>query len=126
MRVLAGFAGVGLLCMACSGSVSDGGPSGGGSSGTGTGGRGNTAGSAGLGATPTTSNVFVDQIVQTAVDKVDLLFMIDNSVSMADKQKVLEAALPVLLQRLASPSCVDASGNPTGSTISADGSCAAP
>ncbi|MFO7181466.1 MAG: hypothetical protein DIU78_022370, partial [Pseudomonadota bacterium] len=30
---------------------------------------------------PQTSNLFVDQIRQTAVDKIDLLFMIDNSIS---------------------------------------------
>ena len=64
-------------------------------------------------AQPTTSNVFVDQIVQTAVDKIDLLFMIDNSVSMADKQAILAAAVPVLLNRLVSPICVDANGTPT-------------
>ncbi|HEX3852318.1 MAG TPA: hypothetical protein VHW01_15215, partial [Polyangiaceae bacterium] len=59
---------------------------------------------------PTTSNVFVDQIVQTAVDKIDLLFMIDNSVSMADKQEILAAAVPVLLKRLVTPICVGADG----------------
>ena len=65
-------------------------------------------------AKPTTSNVFVDQIVQSAVDKIDLLFMIDNSVSMADKQEILRAAVPVLLNRLVAPICVDANGVPTG------------
>ena len=39
---------------------------------------------------PRTNNVYVDQIRQTAVDKIDLLFMIDNSISMADKQEILE------------------------------------
>src|SRR6478735_10318846 len=56
---------------------------------------------------PTTSNVFVDQIVQTAVDKIDLLFMIDNSVSVQDKQEILKAAVPVLVSRLVQPICVD-------------------
>jgi len=32
--------------------------------------------------------LFVDQIVQTAVDRIDLLFMVDNSASMADKQDI--------------------------------------
>ena len=41
---------------------------------------------------PKTSNLFVDQIVQTAVDKIDLLFMVDNSASMADKQEILKDA----------------------------------
>ncbi|MEP7049949.1 MAG: hypothetical protein ABJB12_06330 [Pseudomonadota bacterium] len=58
-------------------------------------------------AKPTTSNLFVDQIVQTGVDKIDLLFMIDNSVSMADKQEILKAAVPVLVSRLVDPICVD-------------------
>ncbi|HYQ43593.1 MAG TPA: hypothetical protein VER11_16540 [Polyangiaceae bacterium] len=61
---------------------------------------------------PKTSNVFVDQIIQTAVDKIDLLFMIDNSVSMQDKQEILKAAVPVLVGRLVQPICVDAMGKP--------------
>lgn len=61
-------------------------------------------------ATPRTSNVYIDQIRQTAVDKIDLLFMIDNSISMADKQAILSDAVPVLVQRLVSPSCINANG----------------
>jgi hypothetical protein len=56
---------------------------------------------------PKTTNIFVDQIQQKAVDKIDLLFMIDNSISMADKQKVLQDAVPDLVQRLVNPNCVD-------------------
>ena len=41
---------------------------------------------------PKTTNVFVSKIKQTAVNKIDLLFMIDNSISMADKQAVLKDA----------------------------------
>ena len=67
-------------------------------------------------AEPKTSNVFVDQIVQTAVDKIDLLFMVDDSVSMSDKQAILKAAVPVLVSRLVSPICVDANGKSTGET----------
>ena len=78
-------------------------------------------------AQPTTSNVFVDQIVQTAVDKIDLLFMIDNSVSMADKQDILRDAVPVLLGRLVQPICVDANGTPTGGNADqTTGACPAP
>jgi hypothetical protein len=62
---------------------------------------------------PTTSNLFVDQIVQSSVDKIDLLFMIDNSASMADKQEILKSAVPVLVTRLTSPICVNAQGEPT-------------
>jgi hypothetical protein len=71
---------------------------------------------------PTTSNVFVDQIIQTAVDKIDLLFMIDNSVSMQDKQEILKAAVPVLVKRLVTPICVDATGKATGE-VSSGGVC---
>ncbi len=46
----------------------------------------------------------------TAIDKVDLLFVIDNSRSMADKQEVLQSAVPDLLKRLVNPSCVDGKG----------------
>jgi hypothetical protein len=66
---------------------------------------------------PNTSNLFVDQIVQTAVDKIDLLFMIDNSRSMADKQKILGEAVPVLVQRLVTPACVNRDGDPTGQNV---------
>jgi len=57
-------------------------------------------------ATPKTSNVYVDEIRQTSVDKIDLLFMIDNSISMADKQAILADAVPILVQRLVTPLCV--------------------
>lgn len=61
---------------------------------------------------PQTSNVFVDQIRQTAIDKIDLLFVIDNSISMADKQAILSVAVPGLVERLVNPDCVqvDAEG----------------
>ncbi len=63
-------------------------------------------------ATPATTNVYISQIRQTGVDKIDLLFMIDNSISMADKQQILSQAVPVLVQRLIQPSCVDGNGMP--------------
>ena len=72
---------------------------------------------------PKTNNEFVDQIVQTAVDKIDLLFMVDNSASMADKQDILRDAVPVLVSRLISPICVNAMGAPTGKS-SVNGACA--
>src|SRR5262249_44330016 len=56
---------------------------------------------------PKTTNVFVTKVTGGNVDKIDLLFMIDNSSSMADKQRVLEDAVPDLVQRLVSPNCVD-------------------
>jgi hypothetical protein len=58
-------------------------------------------------------------------DKIDLLFVIDNSISMADKQTLLRDAVPLLVQRLVTPVCVDASGTPNGQHARANGTCAA-
>ncbi len=62
---------------------------------------------------PTTKDSFNSQISQAQVDKVDLLFMIDNSSSMGDKQAILADAVPLLVTGLLQPKCVDANGNPT-------------
>src|SRR5262245_12481003 len=72
-------------------------------------------------APPKTSNGVIKTVTQSGVDKIDLLFMIDNSISMADKQRILAEAVPVLVQRLVDPICVDEDGNPTGDT--AQGNC---
>lgn len=42
--------------------------------------------------------------------KIDLLFVIDNSISMFEKQSVLSAAVPSLVSRLVNPWCVGQSG----------------
>jgi len=60
---------------------------------------------------PRTTNLLVTQLKRDAPDKIDLLFMIDNSLSMADKQSMLAAAVPALVKRLVSPRCVDPSTN---------------
>jgi hypothetical protein len=88
-------------------------------------------------AVPKTSNIYIDEIRQTAVDKIDLLFMIDNSISMADKQAILADAVPLLVQRLITPICVRAcaasdncspaqekDGIPVGGNANAMGQCA--
>lgn len=72
---------------------------------------------------PNTSNIYVAEIRQTAVDKIDLLFMIDNSISMADKQQILREAVPVLVRRLVTPVCIDGNGNATGQNSNSDGEC---
>ena len=41
------------------------------------------------------------------VDKIDLLFVVDNSPSMLDKQRVLAKAVPDLVDRLINPKCID-------------------
>src|SRR5690349_6898261 len=65
-------------------------------------------------AEPYTTNIFVKAVTQRFVDKIDLLFMIDNSVSMKDKQQVLNDAVPVLVERLVTPRCLDDAGNSVG------------
>lgn len=72
-------------------------------------------------ATPKTTSRVVDKETQSSVDKIDLLFMIDNSSSMADKQAVLADAVPDLVGRLVSPICVDGKGAPVGDNDSSDG-----
>lgn len=56
---------------------------------------------------PTTKTTFTTEISQAAVDKVDLLLMIDSSSSMGDKQKILANAVPDLVRGLVEPRCVD-------------------
>src|SRR5690606_8786862 len=58
------------------------------------------------------------------IDKLDLLLVIDNSLSMTDKQAVLSDAIPGLTRRLLTPLCLDASGRPTGREAGSDGKCA--
>jgi len=45
-----------------------------------------------------------------AISRIDLLLVIDNSRSMADKQEVLGTAVPDLVDRLVNPRCVDVAG----------------
>ena len=64
------------------------------------------------GLSPTTKTNFNTVVKQQAVDKIDLLFAIDNSRSMGDKQKLLAQAVPDLIDRLLTPDCFDNSVNP--------------
>ena len=57
---------------------------------------------------PRTTSTIVERLTQDAVDKIDLLLDIDNSGSMADKQRILELAVPLLVEPLLNPRCVDA------------------
>jgi hypothetical protein len=78
---------------------------------------------------PVTHTNFVTSIPQGAIDKVDLLFDIDNSASMGDKQAYLSQAIPDLVTRLVRPNCVvEQDGGrqvPTGARAEADGTCPA-
>jgi hypothetical protein len=61
-------------------------------------------------ADPNLKTNFTNIIHSVAVDKLDLLFMIDNSASMGDKQALLAQAVPDMINRLVSPNCVDTAG----------------
>ena len=96
-----------------------------GDSSTGTGGvsGSGTGGGAATGGEGETTNVYLSQIRATGIDKLDLLFMIDNSLSMANKQQLFAEAVPVLVARLITPQCVDADRKPTGESADATGHC---
>lgn len=57
---------------------------------------------------PRTTNILVDLLPQNVVSKVDMLFVIDNSMSMADKQAILAEAVPDLVSRFVKPVCMNA------------------
>ncbi|HLK40498.1 MAG TPA: hypothetical protein VKU41_27285 [Polyangiaceae bacterium] len=60
--------------------------------------------------------------MRVIASKVDLLFMIDNSASMGDKQAIVAASVPELINRLVNPNCIDGSGRALG--LSQNGQCA--
>jgi hypothetical protein len=69
-------------------------------------------------ATPEVTARVMEQVKQNKVNKIDLLFMIDNSSSMADKQAILGQAVPELVKRLIEPKCVDkVTGEITGDAV---------
>ncbi|HLK39279.1 MAG TPA: hypothetical protein VKU41_21110 [Polyangiaceae bacterium] len=72
---------------------------------------------------PTTLETVSLPIRTESVDKLDLLFMIDNSASMGDKQTLLAQAVPDMINRLVSPNCVDDAGNLTDAVYSAMTGC---
>ena len=65
----------------------------------------------------------VEHIEPLVVDKLDLLIVIDNSGSMADKQKMLGEAIPTLVKRFITPPCVNTQGDYTGDLANALGEC---
>ncbi|MEM9691199.1 MAG: hypothetical protein AAGA56_01520 [Myxococcota bacterium] len=56
---------------------------------------------------PRTTTTLVERLTQSAVDKIDLLLVIDNSRSMADKQAILALAVPDLANQLINPVCIN-------------------
>jgi hypothetical protein len=79
---------------------------------SGKGGSGGAGGSGGVGGSTTPAHA----------DKIDLLFAIDNSSSMADKQKILAAVAPEIVAPLVSPPCVDSQ---TGAQVAPSAPCPA-
>ncbi len=79
---------------------------------------------------PETKTNFTAVVRQAAIDKVDLLFAIDNSASMGDKQELLKEAVPDLISRMLTPDCVDENdiSKKTGqvSTVNAQGEATCP
>jgi hypothetical protein len=74
---------------------------------------------------PSTETV-VDLVVPNqAVDKIDLLFDIDNSASMGDKQAFLQSEIGDLVDRLVNPNCVDDTGKPATPPVQSNGGCPA-
>jgi hypothetical protein len=93
----------------------------GGSAGTKNASGGNASGGNG-GAGASSGSGGSDSLPEGPPPSVDLLLVIDNSISMGDKQVLLSDALPGLVRRLVQPNCVDESGAPVGA--SQDGACA--
>jgi hypothetical protein len=77
----------------------------------------------------TTKTNFTASVTQNAIDKVDLLFDIDNSASMGDKQAYLAQAVPDLVTRLVQPNCVIVTAGSMAAPVvkgkSNNGSCSA-
>lgn len=106
----------------------------------GTGGTGGTSGGAGGGGSGGTPVAGMGGEGQGASDgngpsgaltplsapsrKLDLLLMVDNSISMAQKQALLAQAIPYLMRRLTTPDCVDENGASLGTTSDELGQCA--
>jgi hypothetical protein len=66
-------------------------------------------------SSPDIKNNFTTTIDQAGIDKVDILFDIDNSASMGDKQAYLIEAIPQMIARLVTPRCIDdVTGQPSG------------
>ena len=73
--------------------------------------------SAGSPKSPSVQYVVHNQVI----DKIDLLFDIDNSASMGDKQAYLKSAIPDLINRFINPNCLDSTMAVTGP--STNGTC---
>ena len=94
----------------------------GGSSAAGSSTSGGTAATTG-GTGITGGPIPADNGPQARVDKVDLLIAVDNSISMAEKQKLFAKTVPELLTRLVSPYCTTTTGQIASRPASPDEAC---
>jgi hypothetical protein len=69
-------------------------------------------------AQPETNTNFTSVVTNQAIDKVDILFVLDNSASMGDKTEYLTQAVPNLITRLVQPNCIDTNGKVVGQSDS--------
>jgi hypothetical protein len=74
---------------------------------------------------PHESSTITFPVTNDVIDKLDLLFDIDNSASMGDKQDYLKLAIPSLIDRLINPNCVDAMTGTKVVGASTNGACPA-
>jgi hypothetical protein len=115
MKTIHGWALGALLGLAAAGLGACGGTIGGGTGGTSnskasTG--GNTSSSSGTETSSSVSSSSGTVVNPGPVSKIDLVLVVDNSASMADKQQVLALVAPDLVSGLLNPACVDSGGNP--------------
>ncbi|HSY23848.1 MAG TPA: hypothetical protein VK841_17090 [Polyangiaceae bacterium] len=75
------------------------------------------------GSDPKTTTDLTVQLPPPPVNKVDVLFDIDNSASMGDKQAYLTQAIPALIGRLVAPNCIDGSQPPNVNGTVVNGTC---
>lgn len=84
-----------------------------------------TDGGAGTSLSSATRTTAIQPVAAGPHDKVDVLFTIDNSLAMVDKQRILANGVPRMLRRLTNPDCVDPS-KLRASEISPDPNAACP
>ncbi|MDI3287501.1 hypothetical protein [Polyangium sp. 15x6] len=95
------------------GSGGSGGSGNGGAGGIGTGGTGGAAGEGGgTGGSGNGGSGGGGPAACVVAERLDLLFAIDNSRSMADKQAILARTIPDIVQGVVNPPCIDPSGVP--------------
>jgi hypothetical protein len=75
---------------------------------------------------PTDKAIVHTELRQESVDKVDILFAIDNSASMGDKQELFKEAVPDLIHRLLVPDCETPDGKTRTAPTSTAGALSCP